>query len=112
MSEDPMGLPDSLWAFEDRDRPGACYRDQGIVYPGEELEAARRTHTPEMGTEYVRSDAMPTKAQIDRLVDAMIEERNSAHGRSLVSIEYIPIYRESVRATLYRAAGIEVPDGE
>jgi hypothetical protein len=105
----PMGLPDELWAFEDPEVPGACYRDEGIVYPGVELESARRIHRPDLGTRYIRADAMPTKEMIDRMVDALPGYLDW-EGDVRLHENADPVGRCDIRNALYLAAGIEVPE--
>ena len=57
----------------------------------------------------LRADALPTKAQIDRMVDALPNHPDEGwHGCVQMEPNGEPVGREEIRRGLYRAAGIEV----
>ena len=94
-----MSMPERVWI-----ETGTILEAIGLSIMGTRLKDG-----PFPGSvEYVRADALPTKAQIDRLVEAMPDETASSDGPRLTSIDSTPLYRDDIRVALYHAAGVEV----
>lgn len=94
-----MSMPERLWV-----ETGTILEAIGLSISGTRLKDEPFPDS----VEYARADALPTRAQIDRLVEALPDWPGTAfRGCVLLHETADAVGREDIRAALYRAAGIE-----